>query len=241
MAAPDLEAYRQANAELAKLVKGVLEDFFLSLDVTKPEAARDALLQFLPALTDQYGSVAASVAADWYEEMRASSGAVGRFTAIPAQTVPGAAVEAKVRFLAAQLWTPEPGAMLGSLLVAADKYVKQPGRDTIAANAKREGVRWARVPTGAKTCAWCLTLASRDAVYHSKASAGGYGHRYHGDCDCQPVRIAKASDYPPGYLPDNYYEMYQAARSAAQSGDMTDIAAKMRELYPDHLTDGHSH
>jgi hypothetical protein len=146
-----------------------------------------------------------------------------------------------VRFLASQLWTPDPASILGSLLLAVDKYVKQPGRDTVAYNAKREGVRWARVPTGAKTCAWCLTLASRDAVYHSKASAGGDGHHYHGDCDCQPVRIAKASDYPVGYLPDDYYSMYQSARNEAKSGDVSDIAAKMRELYPHRLTDGHSH
>lgn len=239
-----LEQFRLANSRLSKLVRAELEAFFRSLNLSRPESARDALLEFLPILTDQYGDVAATLAADWYEETRAASGAAGRFRAVTADSVPTGAVEAKVRYLASHLWTPEPAAMLGGLLTAADKYVKQPGRDTMAANAKREGVRWARVPTGAKTCSWCLILASRDAVYVSEraASKGADGEHYHGSCDCVPTRIAKASDYPPGYLPDDHYEMYQAARDEARSGDIKDISAAFRRLHPDVVNDGvHSH
>jgi hypothetical protein len=114
----------------------------------------------------------------------------------------------------------------------------------MANNAKREGVRWARVPTGKKTCSWCLILASRDAVYASEKSAStrSDGHRYHGKCDCVATRIAKASDYPTEYLPDDYYEMYQAARSDAKSGDIKDIAESFRRLRPDAVNDGvHTH
>ena len=229
-----IEQFRVANSQLSRLVRAALEQFFASLDLSRPENARDALLEFLPALTVQYGDVAATLAVEYYNEMRAASGAAGRFRALTAAPVPTGAVEAKVRYLAGQLWTRTPEAMLGGLLTAADKYVKQPGRATIAKNAKREGVRWARVPTGAKTCTWCLILASRDAVYSSKASAGGDGNHYHGDCDCVPTRIAKASDYPPqGYLPDDHYALYQAARNEAQSGDIKDIAAAFRRLHPD--------
>ena len=242
VAQADIEQFRAANSDLSQLVRDALEAFFASLDLSKPEAARDALLEFVPVLTQQYGDVAATLAADWYDELRAASGAAGRFRALTSAAVPSGAVEAKVRYLAGHLWTPEPTAMLGGLLTATDKYVKQPARNTVAANAKREGVRWARVPTGAKTCSWCLILASRDAVFHSKASAGGDGNHYHGDCDCQPVRIAKASDYPAGYLPDDHYEMYQAARNEAKSGDIKDISAAFRRLHPDVVNDGvHTH
>lgn len=242
----DLERFRLANATLSESVRLELEGFFRSLDLNKPELARDALLEFMPILTDQYGAVAATMAADWYEELRADSGASGRFRATTASGVPVGAVEAQVRFSAGHLWTPDPLAMLGSLLVAADKYVKQPGRDTIAANARREGVKFARVPTGAKTCAFCLTLASRDAVYVSRKSAGdrgnGHGDGYHGDCDCLVTPIRKPSDYPEGYLPDDYYAKYQAARQEAGSSDIKDLSAAMRRLYPDELNDGvHTH
>ena len=242
VARSEIEPFRLATAELSSLVRGVLEEFFLSLDLSKPEDARDALLEFVPILTDQYGAVAATLAAEFYDELRAASGAAGQFAALAAASVPAGAVEANVRFLAGHLWTPNPAAMLGPLLTSADRYVKQPGRNTIRMNAKREGVRFARVPTGEKTCAFCLMLASRDAVYFSKESAGdtgeGFGDGFHGDCDCLVVRIAKKSDYPEGYLPDDYYSMYMDARKAAGSGDTKEITAAFRRLYPDALTDG---
>lgn len=238
-----LEEYRSANSELSERVQDAVRDFVSSLDLNKPDLARDALLEFTPALTAQYGDVAAVLAADYYEEMRAASGVAGRFSASLASAVPTAAVGAQTRYLAGHLWTPTPEAILGPLLTSMDKYTKQPGRDTIAVNAKREGARWARVPSGAKTCSWCLMLASRDAVYVSRQSAGGGGgDSYHGDCNCQPVRIGRNDDYPEGYLPEGYYEKYMAARDEATSGDLNDIAAAMRRLHPDLVTDGvHTH
>ncbi len=246
MVAPaEIERFRTANATLSQLVAGELESFFGSLNLSRPDLARNALLEFVPLLVDQYGPVAATLAADWYDETRAASGAARAFRAqVEKSAIPASAVESKVRYLAGHLWTPTPESMLGGLLLAADKYVKQPGRDTIASNAKREGVRWARVPTGAKTCAFCLLLASRDAAYHSKQSAGGNGNRFHGACDCVITRIAKGDEYPHGYLPNDAYDMYQTARDHSGSNDIRDIASSMRELYPDHLSDGlvsHSH
>ncbi len=239
-----LERFRLANAELSRLVRAELEDFFRSLNLARPEAVRDALLEFLPILTAQYGDVAATLAADWYEESRAASGAAGRFRALTAPSVPTEAVEAKVRYLAGHLWTPEPAAILGGLLTAADKYVKQPGRDTTAYNAKREKVRWARVPSGKKTCAFCLMLAGRDVLYLTEKSAkyDKSGEKYHGDCDCAPTRIASIRDYPEGFDPDGMYEMYKEARKRSGSGDIKDIAESFRRLHPDAVTDGvHNH
>lgn len=255
----DIERFRVANSELSRRVQSELEAFFGSLNLSRPEAVRDALLEFVPLLTDQYGSVAAALAADWYDELRGASGASGRFRATTAPSVPAGAAEAKVRYLAGGLWSPDPATILGGLLVAADKYVKQPARDTVAANAKREGVRWARVPTGRKTCSWCLILASRDAVYASKKAAkfDSGGEKYHGHCDCEPVRIASAKDYPTHYLPDDYHNMYEAAardnspevRAFVASLDPSDknkqikaAAFSLRRNFPDAVNDSvHSH
>lgn len=245
MADPDIERFRSANAGLSKLVNDELAGFFGALNLAKPEAARDALLEFVPLLVEQYGAVAESLALDWYDEQRALSGGSGSFRAIAsAGGIPSGAIESKVRFLARALWTPGPDSMLGGLATAVDKYVKQPGRDVFPFNARREGARWARVPTGAKTCAFCLLLASRDAAYISRQSAsqGRDGGRYHGKCDCVATRIGPQDDYPPGYLPAESYEMYQTARDDAGSGDLNEIAASIRRLYPEYLTDGvHAH
>ena len=240
----DVERFRKANAALSQSARDDLETFFKSLNLSKPVAARNALLEFVPILTEEHGAAAATLAADWYEELRSASGAVGRFSATAAGSVPDASVQAKVRYLAGHLWTPEPAAMLGPLSTSVDKYVKQPSRNTMAYNATRERVKLARVPSGSKTCAFCLTLASRDVVYLSERSAAlrSDSEKYHGHCDCQPVRIKTIDDYPDGYDPGSMYEMYKDARNEAGSGDVKDIAASMRRMFPDSLTDGvHTH
>lgn len=47
--------------------------------------------------------------------------------------------------------------------------------------------KWARVPKGSKTCAFCALLASRGYAYTSEEAAGGKGNIYHTDCHCQPM------------------------------------------------------
>lgn len=264
VARESIEQYRAASSQLSKLVAAELEAYFGAMDMSKPEAVRDALLEFVPVLVAEYGQVAAALAMEWYEQLRFESGGVGKYVAaaIIASSVTPERVEAKVRYAAGHLFDREyevedsegglaivkkpanPAVALALLTGATDKYVKQFGRETVAWNADREGVMWARVPTGAKTCSWCLILASRDAVYMSERSASrrADGDKYHGLCDCQAVPIRSGEDYPEGYLPDEFYDMYQIARDAAGSGDIADIAAAMRREFPDVVNDGvHSH
>lgn len=61
--------------------------------------------------------------------------------------------------------------------------------ETIVANVGRDrdkGARFARVPTGFETCTFCLMLASRGAVYHTRKTAGEFKH-FHRRCDCKVV------------------------------------------------------
>lgn len=256
-----IERYRSASSELSRLVVAELAAYFAALDLSKPEATRDALLEYMPLLVAEYGQSAAALALDWYEELRFESGATDVFRLeMPTPSVSPERVEAKVRFLAAQLWTPEPAAILGSLSIATDKYVKQHGRDAVAWNAELEGARYARIPTGAKTCTFCLIQASRDAVYVSERSAGAReeGNEFHGFCDCEIVRIASDDDYPPGYLPDDYYDMYSIARDKLSDPEvkafmdsldphdknrqLKGIAFALRREFPDSVNDGvHTH
>lgn len=56
-----------------------------------------------------------------------------------------------------------------------------------------------------------------------------YGAKFHGDCDCTTVLVRGPEDYPKGYDPDALYEQYDAARSAADSGNPKAILSAMRE------------
>ena len=61
--------------------------------------------------------------------------------------------------------------------------------ETIIANVGRDkakGVRFARVTTGRETCTFCLMLASRGAVYHTRKTAGDF-KSFHRGCDCKVV------------------------------------------------------
>ena len=97
----------------------------------------------------------------------------------------------------------------------------------IAADPTRP--RWARVPRGRVTCAFCTMLAGRGFVYTSEdAAGGGLGNVYHAHCDCEPVPSwgeANLSGYDPERLDALYKE---AARGLPSGASYRDVLARMR-------------
>lgn len=77
--------------------------------------------------------------------------------------------------------------------------------ETIICNVGRDrdkGARFARVPTGFETCTFCLMLAGRGAVYHTRETAGAFSH-FHRGCDCKVV---------PSFSGDKDEEVVEGAR-----------------------------
>lgn len=83
----DTALLRSAQAGITAEMAADLEEFFASLDLGKPEVMRNALMTFLPLLILQYGQAAATLAADWYDEVRAADSVAGRFRATVAEPV----------------------------------------------------------------------------------------------------------------------------------------------------------
>lgn len=240
----DLNRYSRAAARISNAARADLEAFFSGLDLSRPEWARDELIEFLPRLTYTYGEATATAAAEWFEELR--TGAVGgTYSAILADPMDEARIVGEVRYAAGHLFTDNPQKTLALLSGATQKYVQYMGRATVARNAEHDPrkPRFARVPSGAKTCAWCTMLASRGWVYHSKELAGGHGHEFHDDCDCQIVpEWERAVHHISGYDPDAMYDKYLAARrdveQAGESATEANIAAALRRRFPNDFTDG---
>lgn len=90
--------------------------------------------------------------------------------------------------------------------MAADQAKRSANR-TMRKNADRDGLRWARVPTGPETCGFCLMLASRGFVYGSERTAGALDH-YHRGCDCAVVPGFDGLTGVEGYDPDALYDAY---------------------------------
>lgn len=226
----DVETLQAANRGLVALARRDLQAFWSSLDLTHPERARDLLLEFMPRLVEQYGEVAASVAADWYDDLRAASSAPGRYRAQMAALPERAAVEGTVRYAAGHLFDGDAARTLAYLVGETSRLVLKAGRDTVVRSAASDPVRtgWARVPSGADTCGFCLVMASRGVVYLSQESAG-QAATYHSDCDCVPTPVWPGDSLPDGYDPDALRERYEEAAAEAGTTSIKDVLAAMRQ------------
>lgn len=233
----DVNRLTEAQRRLVQMAQRELAGFFATLDMSDPARVRDALLEIVPLLVREYGELAAMVAAEWYESVNPAM----YLARTAADTFPDAGVLENVRFHAGALWSDDPLAALGGISGALQRFILYSGRSTVARNVQLDPSkpRFARVPTGAKTCAWCGMLASRGFVYLTKDTAGIVAEDYHDDCDCQIVSVHDAETaHIDGYDPDTLYAQYLQARDAANSGDPKDIAAYMRRMFPDSFTDG---
>lgn len=181
VSAAQAEALRQAQEGVRSLVVRDLNAFWVSLDLYKPEAARDALLEFTRVLVAAYGESAASVAADWYDEVRAAGRVPGRFRAqmvVPDESV---AMAETVHRVAGGLFTDDPSGVLLGLVAAAPKYVLAAARQTIVWSTVRDprASGWERV-VRPDACRFCRMLRGRGAVY--KESTVDFAA--HKSCNC---------------------------------------------------------
>lgn len=205
----DVQRIQAANQSIARLAIRDLEAFWSTLDLTRPEAARDALLEFVPTLTATYGEIAATVAADWYEDVREST-VDGRFAAEMAATVERERVAARVRFGAGHLFTENPAGTLAFLAGAVEKYVLQPGRDTITLNTNRDpaAVGWHR-ETRPGACKFCRMLAGRGGVYRRST----VDFAAHDSCHCVAVPSWDAN------APEVDVRQYEASKRTSAMSD----------------------
>ncbi|WP_435298530.1 hypothetical protein [Timonella sp. A28] len=175
--AVSVEDVHKALGGLHGLVEGVLDSFWHTLDLSNPAAARDALLEFVPLLVDEYGLKAASIAADWYDELRMDERIPGVYVSELAEPLKAEFVAERVRFGAQHLWE-DPEQTLLFLKGASTGYISQAFNDTLALNAQADPVArgWVRKPNPG-ACKFCLMLAARSAenvhggIYSSKESA----------------------------------------------------------------------
>ena len=226
--AADIETLRSLNSTIVARATAALEAFWGTLDLSRPEVARNALLEFMPVLTDQYGEAAAVIAADWYDSLREAEGVTGSYVATVAATVPEEVVAERTRFGAGHLWTENPSQTLLFLVGIAQEYVLQPGRDTITESSMADpaAVGWHRETRGSRSypsgCKFCQMLASRGDVY-KKATARFAAHA---GCNCVavpswdagarevPTALYRASERTSGMTPEQRARHNERLRDA---------------------------
>lgn len=100
-----------------------------------------------------------------------------------------------------------------------------------AGQADGREVRYARVPVGVETCAWCLMTAGLGYWYMTEESAS----HSHAHCDCTIVAsIGRGDVVIDGYDSTVYRDMWRTANALRANGDlpqeMLDHIAEMQAL-----------
>ncbi|WP_445080007.1 VG15 protein [Actinomyces bowdenii] len=239
----DVDRLTAAVGRLTGLALGDLTEWLSSVDLRGPERVRDELLEVLPRLVDRYGDMSATVAAEWYEDLRGEA-ETSLYVARLADGTMALEVERTARWAAGALWGDDPAALLRTLGGPLERFIHYSGRETVRQNVyqDRSKPRYARVPGRSGCCAWCRMLSARGFAYSSAEKAGAVSH-YHDHCNCEVVPEWGATrSHIAGYDPDQYMAEYQAARKAAVRDGLAatpeNILHKWRQQNPGVLTDG---
>ena len=173
---------------------------------------RDLVLQALAAVMPTYTDMAAQASADFYDAERELAlgerlGAVSISGYNPRKTE--GAVRGFVRFVLRD----DVQTCNDQVLQRIDYEMKRSANMSVVENGRRDPkrVRYARVPTGAETCDFCLMLASRGFVYQSESTASA--SHVHSSCDCRVVPGWDGMEVE-GYDPQAIYDRWQDAIDA---------------------------
>lgn len=185
---------------------------------------RDLVIQALAAVMPTYTTMAAQASADFYDAAREL--AVGEKMGAKAisgydEAKTAGAVRAFVRFVV----DGRVETFNDQVLQRVDYEMKMSAANSTIENGRRDKrkPRYARVPTGAETCDFCLMLASRGFVYNSQSTAS-MGH-VHSGCDCRIVAGwdgMEVDDYDPRSIYDRWQDAIDAkAKERAERNGTT--------------------
>ncbi len=167
----------QAKRDLAAAMRGVPD--------ANARGYRDALAEALAGLVEFYVPAAATLGADWYDELRAEAEVKGRFTARVAPPPDSGRAQSLAGWAVEPLFGANPsvaktleraGGGLQRIVADADR-----ASISMSSIADPASVGWRRV--GAGKCSFCRMLIGRGAVY----SAATVQFKSHDHCECTAV------------------------------------------------------
>lgn len=179
---------RQAVADLTRIANREVEGLFRLVEGASADQVRDALMDVLPVLGDQYGDAAAALAAEYYEGAREAAEARGAFSPILEGRPTPARWEALARWGVDPLFAaqPDPASALSLVQGGMQRTVADRHRLTIVRSSVEDpaAAGWRRVGVG-DSCGFCRMLIDR-----RKDGGGGVyteasvTFRSHDHCNC---------------------------------------------------------
>lgn len=207
-----------------------LVDALSRIDYTADVASiREAVIAIMQQACGASSTLSARLAADFYDGLRERFGIDDGFTAeVDGQREPEA-TEGAVRAFAQDLVDDKPvEQFIGKCAARIDYETRRAANECVAYNARHDPrkPKWARIPTGAETCEFCIMLASRGFAYHSEETAS----HAHANCDCRVVPSwDKGNPALEGYDVEYYKDCYAHPEKHPEIRDA--INARRRELY----------
>ncbi len=169
-------AHRRDLNELVRLAQNDLRVTFARHD--DPEATRDVLLVVMPRLIAVYGAAAATLAADWYDDLRDAEGLRGpRYIAAPAELPDDGRAETLARWGVGPLFAaiPDKATAYSKTSGGLQRVIADADRTTITQSSTDDPQAngWVRVTSGG--CQWCESIAG---------ARTGPTFRSHDGCAC---------------------------------------------------------
>lgn len=199
-----LDARRAGLFDTTTTATADLVGYYQTIQNESPDAVAAQLRAAAPAVVGEYGEIAGTMAADWYEQTRPVAG-FGAITANPsiADALPG-----MLGWALQPLFADTGSDALTRLVGGVQRLVALFDRDTIDLNTARDPLavtsKRLAVPNA---CAFC--------IYMAVATDAEHGH-YHDHCHCLPAPEWK-DDALPG-PPDAWQNAYESAYQAISRG-----------------------
>ena len=213
----EFDAYNLAVEQIGNKAASDVESSVLNWCRQNPDASvaekREAAKLIMEGYVQGYDDVASEFAAEWYDHRTKSEG-IRLDQAITMTVYSPEKTDAVARYQARKLTKGGDAAFAKACGEYARNDAFRSLNETIIANVGRDrdkGARFARVPTGFETCTFCLMLASRGAVYHTRKTAGEWKH-FHRRCDCKVVPSFEddpLAEVVEGADPRELYDLYK--------------------------------
>jgi hypothetical protein len=238
--------HQAAQTAILTLAVDELLDNLAGIENLSAERAAALARDVIADLAGIYGDEAASLNADWYDEVRAEVAAALalEYAAQMADPIPADDIQEDIGWALAPLFAPETGEVpdyesaIGRLAGKLQFFVGEMGRDTIAVSAAEDpaGTTYAR-HASANACAFCRLMATRGATYLTKESAEfvtgeidprtrevargprgsqSPGEKFHDHCKCIAVPQFPGDTLEAAPYVDQWMQDYKTA--AAQAG-----------------------
>ena len=213
----EFKEYNRGAAEIGDGAASAVEQRVLGWCRSHKDASvaekREAAKLIMEGFVQAYDDKAAEFASQWYD-YRAEQGGARLKQAVTMTVYEPGSVDDVARYQAKKLAKEGDAAFARACGEFARNDAFRSLNETIIANVGRDrdkGAMFARVPTGTETCTFCLMLASRGAVYHSRKTAGEWRH-FHRGCDCKVVPSFEGdpdAELVQGVKPRELYERYK--------------------------------